>query len=292
MPRDEDDEDALLGQLNGLSVLGIGRRAPPVDQPPPVTSEMGGSSPVLPERVVYPFEPPCSPTAFQEHPTVILVPGGGEGSSNPSVCTPRTSPDEPAKRKRTTYTQQRLWGAPPPRKPDVPRSAPPPPSSPAVKTSDADAEFALMKHRFDTDWSKRFSWLRLHRMKNGRPSVKCSVCVLFGDPNANTSYGSRGEGGRDLQLGSMRAHIVSTAHKAALKAESEAEAAKARQVTLSRWQATDSSTRHLIRCLHIAHFVCKKDAPMALFVPLCWFLAKEGLPDLPPNGGYGSYYTE
>ncbi|CAI7806763.1 unnamed protein product [Closterium sp. NIES-53] len=29
-----------------------------------------------------------------------------------------------------------------------------------------------------------------------------------------------------------------------------------------------------------------------MFVPLCWFLAKEGLPDLPPNGGYGAYYTE
>ncbi|CAI7733376.1 unnamed protein product [Closterium sp. NIES-54] len=106
------------------------------------------------------------------------------------------------------------------------------------------------------------------------------------------NYGSQGEGGRDLQLGSMRAHIGSTAHKAALKAESDAEAAKVRQVTLTQWQATDSSTRHLIQCLHIAHFVCKKDAPMALFVPLRWFLAKEGLPDLPPNGGYESYYTE
>ncbi|CAI7763705.1 unnamed protein product [Closterium sp. NIES-54] len=29
-----------------------------------------------------------------------------------------------------------------------------------------------------------------------------------------------------------------------------------------------------------------------MFVPLCWFLAKEGLPDLPLAGGYGAYYTE
>ncbi|CAI7877564.1 unnamed protein product [Closterium sp. NIES-53] len=29
-----------------------------------------------------------------------------------------------------------------------------------------------------------------------------------------------------------------------------------------------------------------------MFVPLCWFLAKEGLPDLPLAGGYGAYYTD
>ncbi|CAI5522498.1 unnamed protein product [Closterium sp. Naga37s-1] len=58
------------------------------------------------------------------------------------------------------------------------------------------------------------------------------------------------------------------------------------------WQTTDASTKHIIRCLHIALFVCKSDAPIAMFVPLCWFLAKEGLPDLPPAGGYGAYYTE
>ncbi|CAI7770603.1 unnamed protein product [Closterium sp. NIES-54] len=268
MPRDEDDEGALSGQLNGLSVLGIGRREPPVDLPP-VTSGMGTSSPVLPERVVYPFEPPCSPTAFPEHPAVILVPGGGEGSSNPSVCTPRTSPDEHAKRMRTTYTQQRLWGAPPPRNPDAPRNASPPPSSPAVKTSDADAEFALMKHRYDTDWSKRFSWLKLHNMKNGKPSLKCSVCVLFGDPNANTSYGCRGEGGRDLQLGSMRAHIGSTAHKAALKAEIDAEAAKARQASPCLGISIDESTdrvygKHII--LYATFF--KETAVVTAFVTL------------------------
>ncbi|CAI7853057.1 unnamed protein product [Closterium sp. NIES-54] len=95
-----------------------------------------------------------------------------------------------------------------------------------------------------------------------------------------------------LTVGSIRSHSASRAHKQALKNEALAEAAKAKQATLARWQTTDALAKHIIRCLHIALFVCKADAPTALFVPLCWFLAKEGLPDLPPAGGYGAYYTE
>ncbi|CAI7921918.1 unnamed protein product, partial [Closterium sp. NIES-53] len=116
--------------------------------------------------------------------------------------------------------------------------------------------------------------------------------MKYGDPTACTSYGVKGEGGRDLQTGTIRVHSSTRAHKQVLESEARSLAAKEKQVTLTRWQETDASTRHIIRCLHIAMFVCKADAPIAMFVPLCWFLAKEGLPDLPPNGGYGAYYTE
>ncbi|CAI7753253.1 unnamed protein product [Closterium sp. NIES-53] len=116
--------------------------------------------------------------------------------------------------------------------------------------------------------------------------------MKYGDPTARTSYGVKGEGGRDLQIGTIHVHSSTRAHKQALESEARSLAAKEKQVTLTRWQETDVSTRHIIRCLHIAMFVCKADAPIAMFVPLCWFLAKEGLPDLPPNGGYGAYYTE
>ncbi|CAI7766140.1 unnamed protein product [Closterium sp. NIES-53] len=116
--------------------------------------------------------------------------------------------------------------------------------------------------------------------------------MKYGDPTARTSYGVKGEGGRDLQIGTIRVHSSTRAHKQALESEARTLAAKEKQVTLTRWKETDASTRHIIRCLHIAMFVCKADAPIAMFVPLCRFLAKEGLPDLPPNGGYGAYYTE
>ncbi|CAI7834128.1 unnamed protein product, partial [Closterium sp. NIES-53] len=107
-----------------------------------------------------------------------------------------------------------------------------------------------------------------------------------------SAYGARGDGARDLQIGSIRTHSATRAHKQAVYNLEKSEAEKAKQATLTRWQITDSSTRHIIRLLHIALFVCTADAPIAMFVPLCWFLAKEGLPDLPPSGGYGSYYTD
>ncbi|CAI5529521.1 unnamed protein product [Closterium sp. Naga37s-1] len=107
-----------------------------------------------------------------------------------------------------------------------------------------------------------------------------------------SAYGARGDGARDLQIGSICTHSATRAHKQVVDNLEKSEAEKAKQATLTRWQITNSSTRHIIRLLHIALFVCTADAPIAMFVPLCWFLAKEGLPDLPPSGGYGSYYTE
>ncbi|CAI5498403.1 unnamed protein product [Closterium sp. Naga37s-1] len=71
-------------------------------------------------------------------------------------------------------------------------------------------------------------------MANGRPSLKCAICVKHGDPGAHTAFGVRGEGGRDLQVGSIRSHSASRAHKQALKNEATAEAAKEKQATLTR----------------------------------------------------------
>ncbi|CAI7806401.1 unnamed protein product [Closterium sp. NIES-53] len=124
-----------------------------------------------------------------------------------------------------------------------------------------------------------------------RPSLKCFICVKHGDPLAHTSYGAKGDGARDLQIGSIRTLSTIRAHKQAVDNMERSEAEKAKQATLTRWQITDSSTQHIIRLLHIALYVCTADAPIAMFVPLCWFWVKEGLPDLPPSGGYGSYYT-
>ncbi|CAI5491085.1 unnamed protein product [Closterium sp. Naga37s-1] len=292
---DEESGEAPASPRNGLSVLGVFPRlgkayATPVNEPP------RPESPVRSVSMVYAWGAPSSPTVVEPHPSVTLVPGGDEGPSNRGESTPSTVNSAPAKRPRTggvKYTQQLLWGAKPPRQPpSPPRAAPLVNADEELPKSDADAEYAIMKHRFDSDWASRFPWLRLHRTKAGRPSLKCNVYMLHGDPSANTTYGVKGEGGRDLQLGSMRAHVATRAHKAALKVEAEAEARRERQLTLTRWQATDASTRHIIRCLHIAMFICKADAPIAMFVPLCWFLAREGLPDLPPTGGYGAYYTE
>ncbi|CAI5521769.1 unnamed protein product [Closterium sp. Naga37s-1] len=281
------------GARNGLSVLGVLPRlsenyAVPIAQPPPREP-----SPECVVGTVYPFEPPDSPTAWEPHPDIELVPGGGEGSSKPPTASPSTISTAPVKRPRVgaTYKQQTLWGAPPPRN-ATSHKRPAPSADPKPPTALADAEYESVKKTFEGQWAGSFNWLRLLRMSNGRPSLKCAICVKHGDPLAHTAYGAKGEGARDLQIGSIRTHTSSRAHRQALENEEKAEAEKAKQVTITRWQGKDASTRHIIRLLHIAHFVCKADAPIAMFVPLCWFLAKEGLPDLPPGGGYGAYYTE
>ncbi|CAI7761987.1 unnamed protein product, partial [Closterium sp. NIES-54] len=288
----EPDSEPSGGQRNGLSVLGVLPKISdnftiPIAQPP------RDASPVRSVGYVFAVERPTSPSAVEPHLSLVLVPGGDEGSSRPSTASPSTVNSTPGKRPRigVKYSQQRLWGAPSPKNDASPtrteaRADPKPP------TETAEAEYAAFKHRYDTEWAGKFEWLRLHRQTNGRPSLKCSVCMKYGDPTACTSYGVKGEGGRDLQTGTIRVHSSTRAHKQVLESEARSLAAKEKQVTLTRWQETDASTRHIIRCLHIAMFVCKADAPIAMFVPLCWFLAKEGLPDLPPNGGYGAYYTD
>ncbi|CAI5489759.1 unnamed protein product [Closterium sp. Naga37s-1] len=212
--------------------------------------------------------------------------GGGEGSSRGVTETPSTAQSAPGKRQRVgvKYIQQRLWGAPPPR-----TSASPPKTAEREEEADEntaeEASFDVIKHRFDTEWSGKFSWLRLVRKKDGRPGLKCDICIKYGDPAAHTSYGVRGEGARDLQIGSIRTHVSTRAHKQAVKEQESAEADKQRQVTLMRWQTTDTATRHIIRILHIALFICKADAPIAMFVPLCWEAlaakdAAEAVPEL------------
>ncbi|CAI7873243.1 unnamed protein product, partial [Closterium sp. NIES-53] len=251
------------------------------------------ASPVRSVGTVFPFELPSTSADWEPHPSVVLVPGGGEGSSRPPADSPSTVNSTPVKRPRVTvkYKQQRLWGAPPPgRVASLQRDADPEDEAPPKTTG--DVMYDTIKHRYESEWRNKFKWLRLIRLPNGLAKLKCDICVQHGDPTAHTSYGAKGEGGRDFQIGSVRAHSATRAHKNALKAQAEAGADKAKQVSITRWQATDASTRHIICVLHIAVFVCKADAPIAMFIPLCWFLAKEGLPDLPNSGGYGAYYTE
>ncbi|CAI5458342.1 unnamed protein product [Closterium sp. Yama58-4] len=180
------------------------------------------------------------------HPKAVhpnSVPGGGEGSSKPPTASPSTVSTAPVKRPRVgvTYKQQTLWGAPPPRN-ATSHKRPAPSADPKPPTALADAEYESVKKTFEGQWAGSFKWL------------------------PHTAYGAKGEGARDLQIGSIRTHTSSRAHKQSLENQEKAEAERAKQATITRWQTTDASTRHIIRLLHIAHFVCKADAPIAMFV--------------------------
>ncbi|CAI5515544.1 unnamed protein product [Closterium sp. Naga37s-1] len=216
------------GARNGLSVLGVLPRlsenyAVPIAQLP--TRE---PSPECVVGTVYPFELPDSPTAWEPHPDIELVRGGGEGSSKPPTASPSTVSTAPVKRPRpgTTYKQQTLWGAPPPRD-STSNKRPAPSADPKPPTALADAEYESVKKTFEGQWQGAFKWLRLLRMSNGRPSLKCAICVKHGDPLAHTAYGPKGEGARDLQIGSIRTHSATRAHKNAVENQEKAEAGEA-----------------------------------------------------------------
>ncbi|CAI5929221.1 unnamed protein product [Closterium sp. NIES-65] len=74
---------------NGLSVLGV---IPPPSKTysVPISPLPPPASPVRSVGIVYPFEPPSTPADWEPHPSIVLVPGGGEGSSRPSAASPST----------------------------------------------------------------------------------------------------------------------------------------------------------------------------------------------------------
>ncbi|CAI5975658.1 unnamed protein product [Closterium sp. NIES-64] len=134
---------------NGLSVLGV---IPPPSKTysVPISPLPPPASPVRSVGIVYPFEPPSTPADWEPHPSIVLVPGGGEGSSRPSAASPSTVSSTPGKRPRvgTKYTQQRLWGAPPPRKEASPqRPVATQDEAPAKTTGDIDV--TLVSHLVD-----------------------------------------------------------------------------------------------------------------------------------------------
>ncbi|CAI5982804.1 unnamed protein product [Closterium sp. NIES-64] len=178
MPAKQEQEPPW-GPRNGLSVLGVLPKlgdsyAVPIAQPP------RDASPVRSVGYVFAVDRPNSPTADEPHPSLVLVPGGDEGSSRPSTASPSTVNSTPGKRPRigVKYTQQRLWGAPPPKK-DASPTRTEASADPKPPTVTAEAEYAAYKHRYDTEWAGKFDWLRLHHQTNGRPLLKCKIDVTL-----------------------------------------------------------------------------------------------------------------
>ncbi|GJP63010.1 hypothetical protein CLOP_g20062 [Closterium sp. NIES-67] len=248
MDSDDNTDQAEPPPRNGLSVLGVFPLFPPTIPNVQPTSPPRPSRLSPPRHQKYPFEP-VSPLCSSHDDMPDLDVEHVEGTSEPAASSRESPVDASTKRKASAHwTQRPLPWAPPPKKPaPAPNPPPPTPSSGLNPSSPADAEYAIIKRRFVDDWSRRFPWLLLTQMKNGRPALKCAVCLQFGDAFSNTNYGKKGEGARDLQVGSIRIHVGTRAHKNALKAKEEREREKEQQRTLDRWRTSDSSTKHLIR---------------------------------------------
>ncbi|CAI7928398.1 unnamed protein product, partial [Closterium sp. NIES-54] len=143
---------------NGLSVLGV-IPLPAETYSVPISPLPPPASPVRSVGIVYPFEPPSTPADWEPHPSIVLVPGGGEGSSRPSAGSASTVNSTPGKRPRlgVKYTQQRLWGAPPPRKEASPQRPVATQDEAPAKTT-GDVLYETIKHRFESEWKGKFKY--------------------------------------------------------------------------------------------------------------------------------------
>ncbi|CAI7878443.1 unnamed protein product [Closterium sp. NIES-53] len=102
------------------------------------------------------------------------------------------------------------------------------------------------------DWTRRFPWLIMTTNAAGNPVMKCKECLRHGDASSNTRYGKGGQGAVDIQVGSIRAHEASRAHKRALENKLQAEEVEQRQRSIEAFIQTDAFTRHAVRCLKVS----------------------------------------
>ncbi|CAI7800120.1 unnamed protein product [Closterium sp. NIES-53] len=139
-------------------------------------------------------------------------------------------------------------------------------------------------------WSRNFPWLVILETSEGRPCMKCKVCIAYGDPDYQ--YGRNGEGGIDIQKQTMRKHHHSIKHEAAVERKELREGNETRQPSIAEFANGDAEASRLMKLPLIAHFICKSDASIAMFMSLVQFMAEMGTPDLPlkDHGAYISMY--
>ncbi|CAI7831545.1 unnamed protein product, partial [Closterium sp. NIES-54] len=155
MPAEHSQEPPAVVH-NGLSVLGVLPRLPE-SYSVPISPLPRPASPVRSVGTVFPFELPSTSADWEPHPSVVLVPGGGEGSSRPPADSPSTVNSTPIKRPQVAvkYKQQRLWGAPPPGRVASPqRDADPEDEAPPKTTG--DVMYDTIKHRYESEWRNKF----------------------------------------------------------------------------------------------------------------------------------------
>ncbi|CAI5489505.1 unnamed protein product [Closterium sp. Naga37s-1] len=138
-------------------------------------------------------------------------------------------------------------------------------------------------------WQRYFPWLFISETKDGRPCMRCSVCMVFADPHSK--YGRYGVGGTDIQKQTMRKHHHSLKHEAAVLRKEQRDGAKKGQKSIVDFHQGDEDVKRLARLMSIVLFICKSDAPIVLFVSLVQFMAEQGTPDLPLKENR-TYYSE
>ncbi|CAI7780952.1 unnamed protein product [Closterium sp. NIES-53] len=137
-------------------------------------------------------------------------------------------------------------------------------------------------------WLCYFPWLYISETKDDRPCMRCSVCMVFGDPHYK--YGRYGEGGIDIKKQTMRKHHHSIKHEAAVREKEQQDGLNKGQKSIVEFDKGDDDGKRIARLMAITLFICKSNAPIVLFVALVHFTAEQGTPNMPlkENGTYDS----
>ncbi|CAI7887752.1 unnamed protein product [Closterium sp. NIES-54] len=125
--------------------------------------------------------------------------------------------------------------------------------------------------------------------KDGRPCMRRSVCMVFGDPHYK--YCRYDEGGIDIKKQTMRKHHHSIKHEAAVREKEQRDGLKKGQKSIVEFHKGVDYGNLIARLMAITLFICNFDAPIVLFVALVHFMAEQGTPDMPLKEN-GAYYSE
>ncbi|CAI5509081.1 unnamed protein product [Closterium sp. Naga37s-1] len=82
-------------------------------------------------------------------------------------------------------------------------------------------------------WSRHFPWLIIGDTAEGRPCMRCKICMVYADPESQ--YDARGEGGIDIQKQTMRKHQWSIRHREAKDRLEQREAPQKRRASISNF---------------------------------------------------------
>ncbi|CAI7772955.1 unnamed protein product [Closterium sp. NIES-54] len=166
-----------------------------------------------------------------------------------------------------------------------------PKSTPAKSSAEVPKVLTVeeLQLKCKEQWQRYFPWLIIGEVEYSRPVMKCTTYLAYADPNSK--YGRDGSGGYDIQKHTMRKHQHSIKHEAAVNQKERRDAKLTAQNTLEQYETTDEPARRLIRLLANAHYICKSDAPIVMFVSLVQFMAEQGTLDMPLRE-IGMYYSE
>ncbi|CAI7872666.1 unnamed protein product [Closterium sp. NIES-54] len=297
--------------ITALDFLTRGKQIP-VAAPPVASSSAQAPPPVnasLDTLSVEPIDDGMPSSSNATTPISTSFPTSGRESDRPGVSvatttTLRANPVLPDRASlKAKYKQRKLNFARPagPTMPTPTETIPPATRQSADDDDDEDEEKDVNGKRRQLSveelqlkcmeqWLRYFPWLYISETKDGRPCMRCNVCMVFGDPHYK--YGSYSEGGIDIKKQTMRKHHHSIKHEAAVREKEQRDGLKKGQKSIVEFDKGDDDGKRIARLMAMALFICKSDAPIVLFVALVHFMAEQGTPDMPLKKENGMYYSE